>query len=353
MKIIIFCGGSGTRMWPMSRKSKPKQFQPLTGEVSMFKQQIDRLLKGYDIKDIFVSTGKQYKETILSEVPELSEDNLILEPEMRDTLGCVGYAVMTVQKKHPDSVIATMWGADHYIRNSDELIKALIVAEKIASQEDLIVNIDAKPSLPNVNLGYMEMGKLIKEQDGFSVFEFIRQVEKPDLKTAQQFVRSFKYLWHVGYAVFKSKLMIDLYKTHAPEVYEILKKVVDEGKVEEYLNIPKNSVDFGIYEKLNRGQMVEMPVDLGWSDVGAWNILKDELAENGKANVVKGDNYDIGSIDCLTYELTQGKIIATIGLENLIIVDTPDALLVCSKFKSQEVKKIVERLKSEGKDKYL
>ena len=319
----------------------------------MFRQQVDRLQKGYDIKDIFVSTGKQYKEMVLSEVPELPEENLLLEPEMRDTLGCVGYSVMMVQKKFPESVIATMWGADHYIRNDDELVKALKAAEIIAKEEDLIVNIDAKPSSPNINLGYMEIGKLIKEKDGFSIFEFVRQVEKPDLKTAQEFLRSYKYLWHVGYAVFKSKLMVDLYKTHVPEVYQLLKKVVEDGETAEYLKIPKISVDFGIYEKLHRGQIVEIPADLGWSDVGAWNILKDELAENGKALVVKGENYDIGSIDCLIYELTKEKIVATVGCENLIIVDTPDALLVCPKYKSQEVKKIVERLKTEGKDKYL
>lgn len=353
MKIILFCGGSGTRMWPMSRKSRPKQFQPLIGNKSMFKQQVDRLCLGYDIKDIFISTGKQYKDIILSEVPDLPKENLLLEPEMRDTLGCVGYAVMLIQKKYPESIIATMWGADHYIRHDKELVDALKIAEKIANEEDLIVNIDAKPTSPNVNLGYMEIGKLLKEKNGFSFFEFIRQVEKPDLKTAQQFLRSYKYLWHAGYAVFKSKLMIDLYKAHAPEVYQTLKKVIDEGKTEEYLKIPKISVDLGIYEKLNRGQIVEMPVDLGWSDVGAWNILKDELAKNGKANVVKGENYDIDSIDCLIYELNPKKIIATVGCENLVIVDTPDALLVCPKYKSQEVKKIVERLKAEGKDKYL
>jgi mannose-1-phosphate guanylyltransferase len=353
MKIIIFCGGSGTRMWPMSRKSKPKQFQPLTGDKSMFRQQIDRLREGYKLEDIFISTGKQYKEMVLTEVPEISESNLLLEPEMRDTLGCVGYAIMMVQKKYPESIIATMWGADHYIRNSKELINSLKVAEKIASQENLIVNIDAKPTSPNINLGYMEMGKLLKEKDGYSIFEFVRQVEKPNLKEAQEFMRSYKYLWHVGYSVFRSKLMIDLYEKYVPDVYQNLRDVVDEGKTEEYLKIPKISVDFGIYEKLNRGQIVEMPVDLGWSDVGAWNILKDELAENGKALVVKGENYDLGSIDCLVYELSKGKIVATVGCENLVIVDTPDALLVCSKFKSQEVKKIVEKLKADGRDQYL
>jgi mannose-1-phosphate guanylyltransferase len=173
------------------------------------------------------------------------------------------------------------------------------------------------------------------------------------LATARQFIRSYKYLWHVGYAVFKADLMMDLYRKHTPEVYKILEHVVNGGKREEYIKIPKISIDFGIYEKLEKGRIVEMPADLGWSDVGAWNILKDELAENGKALVVKGENYDLGSIDCLFYELNQGKIIATIGCENLVVVDTPDALLVASKFKAQEVKKIVERLKLEGKEKYL
>ncbi len=127
MKIIVFCGGSGTRMWPMSRKNRPKQFQPLIGDKSMFRQQIERLTEGFGIPEIYISTGQQYRDLILSEVPELPKENLLLEPEMRDTLGCVGYAVMMLQKRYPKSVIATMWGADHYIHNSSELIKALEV----------------------------------------------------------------------------------------------------------------------------------------------------------------------------------------------------------------------------------
>ena len=344
-------------MWPMSRKSKPKQFQPLIGDKSIFRQMIDKLLRQFSIDDIFVSTGAQYEQMILSELPELPKENLILEPEMRDTLGAVGYAVMNVYKKFGNTVVATIWGADHYIRNDEEFIKSLQVAEKIATQEDLIVNVDAKPTSPNVNLGYMEMGKQIKEVEGFPIYEFIRQVEKPDLEKAKQFVRSVKFLWHTGYTLFKAELMLDLYRKHVPDVYAALEKVVSAKDSqfikEEFARIPKLSIDFGIYEKLEKGKIVEMPADLGWSDVGAWNILKDELAENGKALVIKGDNYDIGSIDCLFYELNESKIIATIGCENLIIVDTPDALLVCPKYKSQEVKKIVEKLKEEGKEKYL
>lgn len=357
VKIIIFCGGSGTRMWPMSRDKHPKQFQPLIGDKTILRQVVERLLKNYSIADIFISTGEKYKDATLSELPELPRENLILEPEKRDTLACVGYAISVVNDKYPGCVIISMW-SDHYIRHDEEFLRALHAASKIANEENVIVNIDAKPTFPNVSLGYMEIGKQLKEVDGFSVFEFVRQIEKPDLERAKQFVRSYKYLWHTGFKVFKSNLMLDLYKKYAPETYEIYQEILknknNSQKVkEEYAKIPKISVDFGIYEKIKEGGIVEIPADLGFSDIGLWNILKDELAESGKALVVKGENYDIGSIDCLIYELSAGKIIATVGCQNLIIVDTPDALLVCPKYKSQEVKKIVERLKSEGKDKYL
>jgi mannose-1-phosphate guanylyltransferase len=357
MKIIIFCGGSGTRMWPMSRDKYPKQFQPMIGNLTVFRQVINRLLKGYSISDIYISTTQKFADTIISEVPELPRENLILEPEKRDTLACVGYAISIVNEKYPNCIIASMW-SDHYVRNDEEFIKAFQTAEKIAQQENVIVNIDAKPTFPNVSLGYMEIGKLIKEVNGFSVFQFVRQIEKPDLEHAKQFVRSYKYLWHTGFKVFKSDLLLNLYKKYAPETYEIYKNILKNKNnakfvVEEYAKIPKTSVDFGIYEKIKEGGIVEIPADLGFSDIGLWNVLKDELAENGKALVVKGDSYDIGSIDCLIYELSRGKVIATIGCENLIIVDTPDALLVASKFKAQEVKKIVEKLKEEGKEQYL
>ena len=343
-------------MWPMSRKSNPKQFQPLVGEKTLFRQSVDRLLTGFDIKDIFISAGEANVKNIRKELPELPDENLLIEPAQRDTLGCVGFAVSCLHAKFGDCVVATMW-ADHYVRNVKEYIQSFKAAEKIASRENLLVNIDANPTSPNVNLGYMEMGKLIKEIDGFPVYELIRQVEKPNLEKAKEFVRSFHYLWHTGYTIFKTSLMIDLYKTHTPEVYELIQKTIaakgDSEKKEIFAKVPKISIDFAIYEKVAKGKFVEIPADLGWTDVGAWNILKDELAENGKALVIKGKNVDLGSIDCLFYELNPGKIMATVGCENLIVVDTPDTLLVASKFKSQEVKKIVERLKNEDGDKYL
>jgi mannose-1-phosphate guanylyltransferase len=358
MKAIIFCGGTGTRMWPMSRDKSPKQFQKLIGDQTIFQETINRILKVCTISDVFISTQKEYEQEILTELPDLPKENLIFEPEKRDTLACVGYAVAKVNQKFPNTIVFSTW-SDLYVRNVDEFIRALFAAQKIVEEKNVIVNIDAKPTFPNVSLGYMEIGqKQVLDIDGFQVFQLVRQIEKPHLAEAKEYVRSFKYLWHTGFAVFRTGLFLELYKKYAPEAYDAYQKMItldfdDENALIEYKKIPKLSVDFGIFEKIQEGGILEIPADLGFSDIGLWGVLKDEISERGKDLVIKGKNYDEGSIDCLIYELNDEKIVATIGLENLIIVDTPDALLVCSKFKSQDVKKIVERLKNEGKDKYL
>jgi len=352
LKIIIFCGGTGTRIWPMSRKKKPKQFQPLVGEKSMFRQMVERVLKGFEPEDLFVITGNNYVPLIAKEAPEIPTQNLIVEPEMRDTLAAVGLATVAVMKRFPQAIIATLWGADHIVKNDKVFIKALKSAYKLAQKKKKIINIDTRPIYPDVNLGYIEIGKPVGTVDGFEVFEIIRHIEKPDLKSAQEFVKSFRFLWHVGYAVWQGDLMLSFYQKYQPKAYQVLLKIKDalgtnleqEVLEREYRQIPKTSIDFGILEKLKSGQQLDIPADLGWSDVGAWNILKDTLAETKLENVVKGENVDFDSNDCLIYGLAKNKIIATIGLKELIIVDTPDALLVCKKEKAAAVKQMVGEL---------
>lgn len=358
LKVVIFCGGTGTRIWPMSRRHKPKQFQPLIGKKSMFRQTVERLLTGFEPEDLFVITGGDYIPLITREVPEIPTQNLIVEPEMRDTLAAVGLATVTILKRFPDAILATLWGADHIVKNEKIFIKALKAAYKVAQKQKKIVNIDTRPIYPDVNLGYIEIGKTIGTVDDFEVFEIIKHVEKPDLQLAQEFVKSFKFLWHVGYAVWQGELMLSFYKKHQPKAYKAFLKIKDalgtsleqEVLKKEYKKIPKTSVDYGILEKLKQGEQLDIPADLGWSDVGAWNILKDNLAENKLDNVVKGENINIDSRDCLIYGLTKKKIIATIGIKGLVIIDTPDALLVCKKERASEVKKVVDKLRKKRKD---
>ena len=357
LKIVIFCGGRGTRIWPMSRKKKPKQFQPLVGNKSMFRQTVEHLLKGFEPESIFVITGENYIPLVTKEAPEIPPQNLIVELEMRDTLAAIGLATISILKRFPQAILATVWGADHLVKNEKIFIKALKTAYKVAAQKKKIVNVDTRPIYPDVNLGYIEIGKVIDVVDGFEVFEIIRHVEKPNLHLAQEFLKSFKFLWHVGYSLWPGKLMLSFYKKHQPKAYRALLKIQEslgtdqeqETIKREYPKIPKTSIDYGILEKLKPGEQLDIPADLGWSDVGAWNVLKDISSAGKKDNVVRGENVDIQSRDCLIYSLVDKKIIATIGLEGLVIVDTPDALLVCKKEQSSEVKKIVSKLQKKGK----
>ena len=361
LKIVIFCGGTGTRIWPMSRREKPKQFQPLIGKKSMFRQTVERLLKGFEPESLFVITGEKYVSLVVEEAPEILPQNLIVEPEMRDTLAAVGLATVSILKRFPDAILATIWGADHLVKNEEIFIKALKTAYKVACQKKKIVNVDSRPIYPDVNLGYIEIGKVVDVVDEFEVFEIIRHVEKPNLKLAQEFSKSFKFLWHVGYAVWPGKSMLAFYKKHQFKTYQALLRIQkaletnqEQETIErEYKKIPKTSLDYGILEKLKPGEQLDIPADLGWSDVGAWNILKDVSSDGRLANVVKGENIDIKSRDCLIYSLVDKKIIATIGLEGLVIVDTPDALLICKKEQASEVKKIISELQKKRKQHVL
>lgn len=361
LKIALFCGGIGTRMWPASRIEKPKQFQPLVGHESMFQQAVRRIKRGFPLKDVFVITGRQYVGLVVQQEPDIPLENIIIEPEMRDTLAAVGYAASVLDKKFGNPTVASLWAADHLVKNNEEFIKALKAAYDFAQESGKIVSIDVRPTYPNVHVGYIKIGKMIKKINGISFFEYVKHVEKPDLATAKKFTSSWAYLWHAGYKVWKTEKMLSLFRRHAPKVYDGLNVIRDAwgtDKQEEiirevYPNFEKDSIDFAIFEKMSPDEIVVLPSDLGWSDIGAWNILKDELAETPKDNVVQGDVYDLESKDCLIYNTSLNKVVATIGLEGLIVVDTPDALLVSQKERIADVKKIIEKLKEAKKEKFL
>ena len=202
---------------------------------------------------------------------------------------------------------------------------------------------------------------MITKINGNAIFEYVKQIEKPSLAEAKKYASGWDYLWHAGYKVWKTQKMLNLYKKHVPKVYTELANIQKAWGTEKqedvikkiYPQIEKISVDYAIFEKIDPDEIVVLPADLGWSDVGAWNILKDELANNKEDNVIKGNVIDVGSEDCLIYETSSDKVLATVGLKELIIVDTDDGLLVCAKDKITDVKKFIEKLKDEKQDKFL
>ena len=361
LKIALFCGGTGSRLWPASRRNKPKQFQPLIGSQSMFQQAITRIKRGFPIRDVFVVTGRQYVGLVVEQEPDISLENIIVEPEMRDSLAAVGFAASVLDKKFKNPIVASLWAADHLVRNDEEFTKALKAAYEFVKDNDKMVSIDVKPTYPNVHVGYIKVGKMIQKLDGMAIFEYVKQIEKPDLATAKKYTGSWEYLWHAGYKVWPAIKMLNLYKRYAPKIYKGLMEIhkvwgsdkQDEVVRKVYPTLAKMSIDYAIFEKLQTEDLVVLSADLGWSDIGAWNVLKDELAENAKDNVFSGEVLDIDSQNCLIYNTGDHKVVATIGLEDLIVVDTLDALLVCQKDRVSDVKKIIERLKLAKKDKYL
>ena len=360
VKIALFCGGSGTRLWPMSRGDKPKQFQPLIGKKSTFQIMVERLKKGFSPADIFPVTSRDYVGLVAQQASEIPLENIIIEPERRDTLAAVGLAAVVLDKKFDNPVVVSVW-SDHLVKNDNEFTKAVKTAVDLASRQDKSVEISVRPTFPSAQLGYLQVGKMIKKVGGLAVFEFVKQIEKPSVQEAKDFVKSWEYLWHIGYQVWKAKGMLKFFAKYQPEVYKLLTEIgqaVGTKKYERTLaakfpKIPKMSIDFGILEKLTEADQLVILADLGWSDLGSWDVLKNELSDGARENVIAGEVINLDVRDCLVYAATNGKIVAAIGLEGIIIVDTPDALLVCPKTRSADVKKIVNQLQKAKKDKLL
>jgi len=356
MKLILFCGGSGTRLWPMSRKARPKQFQPLVGERSLFQLMVDRLAKGFGLANIFVSTGEAYRDLIHEQTPDLPRANVIAEPEMRDTLAAVGFAVTVVNSRYPGCTIATLWGADHVIRNDDEFITCLQIGRELAQQRGLTAKIDVRPTFPSTALGYIEIGAQVDEIAGHAVYAYKRQVEKPDEETAQRFMEQGGYVWNTGYIVWTADKILSLYQQHAPLAYGPLQEIAralgtpQEDTVirEQFPRIPKQSIDYGIFEKMSAEDRVVIPATLGWRDIGAWDVLRDELTEtSGHDNIVQGRHIAVDTHRTLVYAPAE-KLVVTIGLEDFVVVDTQDALLICPTNRSQDVKRAVDMLKEDN-----
>lgn len=350
-KVVLFCGGRGTRMWPISKVGHPKQFDAILGKRSFFRASIERVLKGFSPKDVFISTGQDFKETIVKQAPEVPEENIILEPEMRDTLGAVALSAATINYKHPNSVMIILWGADHLVQKELVFIKTLKKAAYLAANNEVVVHIDMKPSYPSVHNGWIKIGKKIKTENGFDIYEFIRQVEKPDLKTAKKFFKSGSYLIHSGYMATKPNLLLEKYKNYAPECYKIIKKISDSMGTKnykrvlkkEYKKIEKTSVDYGLFVKLKPGSQLELPVDIGWVDLGTWELLYQGLSKDKNGNVILGQVETIDSQNNLIFSRDK-KTVGVIGLANMVVVDTDQGLLVCPIDKAPMVKQLYRKL---------
>jgi mannose-1-phosphate guanylyltransferase len=322
---------------------------------------IDHLLAGYTADDIFISTSKAYVDRIHEQAPQILDDHIITEPELRDTTAAVGLAAIHIAHRFPHSLMATIWGGDHLIRQRGKFLDSFALAHRLAVAKNLTVQINVRPTFPSPNLGYVEIGEPAHADIGANIYAFKRQVEKPDVATARDFLASVKYLWHTGYRVWHVDTLLRLYEEHLPDAFAALMHI--QGAIgtpsttsvtaEQYHTIIHQSIDYTLYEHLDGAGQAVIAADLGWNDIGTWQVLKDELAPAAEDNCIQGQTLLLNTTGSLVYASTPGKIVAVVGMEDVVIVDTPDALLVIPKDRSAEIKAVIEQLKAQGQTKYI
>ena len=360
MKIIILAGGIGTRFWPVSRRACPKQFYAIIDQRTMIEHTFDRFVGSFSIEDIFFSTTFEFKDIIKKIFPKTSRENIIVEPEKRDTGPAMGYVVSFLFLKFPDEPIVFV-PSDHYIANVETFIKTLKIAEKLIKKTGKLIDIGIVPNFPSTVLGYTHIGKKYQEIDGIQVFWFREHKEKPNYESAKKYVEAGDYFWHANFYTWTPRAFLEAYKKYAPYLHRHLEKIQSalkkrdvESVKKEYSKMKKISFDYAITEKMDPQEVLIIRGDFGWSDVGAWDVLYDRLSKkvDRYGNISRGLWCGIDTSGSLIYG-EKDKLIATIGIDDLIIVDTKDALLICPKGRAQDVKKLVEKLEKEKKDRYL
>lgn len=357
MKIILFAGGTGKRFWPVSRKDSPKQFLPIVGDKPLLRLRYDILLKGFDPKDIFVSTGKKYEAEVRQMIPELPEENLILETEMRDTGPAVTLAVSYVSHKFPDEAISVQW-TDHLIKDHETFIKTIVESEKVVKESNKIVFVAVPARFPSPHRGYIKFADEIKKiNENISLKEFSKFVEKPTKEVAVEYINSGLYGWNPGYWMFKGSSFLEITKRSHPEFVEVCEEIVNSNfspeSVAKFSSLEKISADYTFAELVKSDEALVLLAEFGWSDVGEWIAFKEALEESSDGNVTKGDVYNYLSKDTLVYNTEEGKMITTIGLEGMVVVNTPDIIAVFHKDDNTKLKEFLKKFEEDGFGKYL
>ncbi len=347
-------GGHGERFWPMSRKNLPKQFLSLTNDgKTLIQLSVERIAPLVAAEDIYISTNRTYLPLVREQLPEVPEENVICEPVRRNTAPSIGYGAAKIAKKYGDAIMIVL-PSDHLVKNNNMFINALSDATELAEGLDALVTIGITPDHPETGYGYVKFNSAVREKNGYRVEHF---AEKPDFETAKGYLASGEYLWNSGMFVWKTGSILKCFERIMPDVFESLMVIKDavgtsaETDVVEkiYPTFPSISIDYGIMEKADNIHTV--PGAFGWDDVGSWNAMERTFQTNDAGNIVNGNIITIDTNDCI---IRGGrKLIACVGLKDLVVVDTEDATLICAKDSTQDIKKVLENLKVCNRTEYL
>lgn len=354
---VIMAGGGGTRMWPVSRSGKPKQMLKIIGDRSLFQMAIDRLDGFFNTGQIFIVTVSDQVNDLLVQVQSLNKSNFLIEPLPRGTASVVGLAAINILMKDKNAVMVILT-ADHVIGNIHVFHKILDQAYRLA-QQGLLVTIGIKPGYPSTGYGYIQAGPSLK--DDTYAYQVEKFIEKPGKEMAEDFFQKQNYFWNSGMFIWRADRILEEFERQLPQVYQKLMAISEKlntDLAQEFLNeiwpqVEKQTIDYGIME--NAQDVVVIPArDLGWSDVGSWDSLYELLPMDEHGNVFKHEMViSQDSNNTFVFAENINKIIAIIGLDNIMIVDSEVGLLVCKKSDGQQVKKIIEKIKEKGLISYL
>lgn len=356
---VIMAGGGGTRLWPLSRKACPKQMLKLFEGKSLFEIALERLDDIFDVNHIFVVTVAEQQETLSSLAPQLPKENFLIEPMPRGTAAVVAMAAACIKKINPKAVTAILT-ADHFIQNVVDFQDTLAAAYEMA-QAKVLVTLGIQPTFPSTGYGYIESGEEVNSFEHVKAFKVNAFIEKPSEARAIEFLRSGKFSWNSGMFIWKVDIILEEIERYMPALFGTLQQLTplliskhsDQKFIELWSAIKPQTIDYGIMEKSDK--VVVLPAStLGWNDVGSWDSLFEVLTPDLNGNIViNAKHVGMETDDTLVYSTSKDRLVVTIGAQNMIIVDTPDAVLICPRGESQRIKELVKYLNDNQYSNYL
>jgi mannose-1-phosphate guanylyltransferase len=356
---VIMAGGVGTRFWPKSRGSSPKQFLEILSQGTMIENTLERLSPLVKQDDVFVVTNRQQVDMLRKLVTWIPSQHVLAEPLGRNTAACIGLAALWIERINPEGMMVVS-PADHIVKNPEEFVRILRLALRVAEEKEALVTIGIKPTHPETGYGYIQNAEEEIDRNEYraeGVYRVKTFAEKPNLETAERFLKSGDFLWNSGIFIWKARVILREIELHLPDLYEQLRDVakaigtpVYEQTLEHAYRIIRSiSIDYGIMEKA--GNVFVVKGDFGWSYVGSWDEVVRLTPKDADGNSMKGRVFNFASKN--NYIDAGNKVVAAVGIEDLVVISTDDALLICKKGKSQEVKDVVDFIRRKQMNEYL